>query len=377
MNNVSSPRMVWIDALRLIAGLSMVGLHATSDNLGQPFLHALPEERIAPMFLRAILYMARTELFLMISIFLLLLATQKSQRSYRQTIGLQAQRLLIPFAFWTLFYSLYSLFKANAFGYLPTALDRLQSPEAWLSAIVLGASKYHMHFIPTLFGLILFYPLFKTARRWPVLGLAILLCLLLKRFADLYVFSNYWGHDALPYMARAIKIVSYLGYGMVAAAFLGVWDRSQSGQLPRKAFAAACVIGVILVVFKWDATWQTITTGRWPYDHTAGYWADFLMPVVLFALCMGCATLNWPPRLTQLARYSFGIYLCHPIFLDMAEIILARSTAAPIVIVVSKIAITLPLTCLFVAGLSQSSQFAWTIGLGPLPTFRISASARP
>ena len=72
MSGQTSTRQTWIDALRLTAGLSMVGLHATADATGQPFPDAELAERVAPMLLRAVLYTARTELFLIISLFLLL-----------------------------------------------------------------------------------------------------------------------------------------------------------------------------------------------------------------------------------------------------------------------------------------------------------------
>lgn len=34
---MSNTRQTWIDALRLAAGVSMVGLHATSDSNGQRY----------------------------------------------------------------------------------------------------------------------------------------------------------------------------------------------------------------------------------------------------------------------------------------------------------------------------------------------------
>ena len=71
-------RLVWLDSLRLAAGVSMVGLHATSDATGQPFVDYTQAERVAPMLLRAVIYTARTELFLIISVFLLLMALRSS-----------------------------------------------------------------------------------------------------------------------------------------------------------------------------------------------------------------------------------------------------------------------------------------------------------
>ncbi len=119
-------REVWIDGLRLLAGLSMVGLHASADAYGQPFPNASAEARVLPMLLRAVLYIARTELFLLISVFLLLMAVQARPRRYSETLRQLMGRLLPSFLFWTVFYLFYSLLKAQAFGYFPTALSQLQ-----------------------------------------------------------------------------------------------------------------------------------------------------------------------------------------------------------------------------------------------------------
>ena len=145
---VPSDRMVWLDALRLIAGISMVGLHGSTDANGQPFPDASPPERLGPLVFRMIIYTARTELFLIISIFLLLMALERRPRGYFETLKEQARRLLIPFAFWTVFYALYSLIKAYSYGYQDAIFNDLQSVSAWLGYFVLGDVKYHMHFIP-------------------------------------------------------------------------------------------------------------------------------------------------------------------------------------------------------------------------------------
>lgn len=368
--SVSAPsgRLVWVDALRLMAGVSMVGLHATADPSGQPWPDYPAEDRILPMLLRAVIYTARTELFLIISVFLLLMALDARPKSYGKTMAVQARRLLIPFAFWTGFYALYSLIKADAFGYMDAVLQELQSPGAWLGYVTLGSVKYHMHFIPTLFGLLLFYPLFRLAQRYPFLGLMVIACLLIKRELDGFIYPTFWGDAVLPYLVRGVKILTYVGYGLVAGSCLGLWQR-QTMQTRAQMVPLVLFFGALLFLFKLIATYKTVETGQWPFGYTAGYWADFLMPVALFGLCMALAHKHWPPIISRLASYSFGIYLCHPIFLDMAEIALRESALSPIVLIAVKIGFTIPATCLFIFGLSRLRVLAWTIGLGPLPSF--------
>lgn len=359
-------RETWIDALRLLAGLSMVGLHATADANGQPFPGAEAADRVAPMLLRAVLYTARTELFLMISVFLLLMALQSRPRAYGVVMREQARRLLVPFLFWTVFYAFYGLIKADAFGYLNSELNRLTDPVAWLGFLSLGNVKYHMHFIPTLFGLVLMFPLFKVAQKYPFAGLAILACLLVKRELDGFLYPTFWGTDALPYLVRITKVLTYAGYGLAAGALLGIWQRTDPKQRVQWVGLIA-LFGALLFAIKLIGSYKTIVSGKWAFDYTAGYWADFLMPAVLMMLCMCLSHKYWPPVLSKLAKFSFGIYLCHPIFLDMAEIALNGRSLSPIQVILIKITWTLPMTGLFVWLLSRISALAWTIGLGPLP----------
>ncbi len=361
-----SARFVWLDTCRLVAGVSMVGLHATADPQGQPWAAYPESDRIWPMLVRAVIYTARTELFLIISIFLLLMALDRRPRGYVQTMAEQARRLLVPFAFWVVFYAFYSLIKADAFGYAHAWWDRLSNPWEWVGFFVLGDVKYHMHFIPTLFGLVLFYPLFRISVAHPWTGVMILACLIVKRELDGALYATFWGEEWLSWAIRAVKVMTYLGYGMVAGAFLGLWMR-MTGDARGKWVPLILFGGAMLFAIKLVATLKTIQTGAWPHGYTAGYWADFLMPVALFALCMFLGHKHWPVILSRIAPYSFGIYLCHPIFLDMAEIALRDTTLSPIAQIGLKIGWALPTTALCVLILSKLPPLAWTVGMGPLP----------
>ena len=166
-------RMVWLDCLRLIAGVSMVGLHASSDTSGQPFSDFEVGERVFPVLFRAMVYTARTELFLIISLFLLTMSLDKRSRGYGATIKEQARRLLLPFAFWVVFFAFYRLMKASHFGYQDAIWQQLADPFQWLNYFMLGSVQYHMHFLPTLFGLVLMYPLYRIAVDRPMIGLVV------------------------------------------------------------------------------------------------------------------------------------------------------------------------------------------------------------
>lgn len=363
-------RMIWLDCLRLMAGVSMLALHCTSDPMGQPWVQYPVEERYAPLLLRTIVYMARTELFIVISCFLLLFALERRPRSYRDTVLEQVRRLLIPFLFWTLFFAAYGLIKAQAFGYLDSARTALADPQEWLKYLVLGGVKYHMHFLPTLFGVVLFYPMFRLAVKYPALGLSILAFLVIKHHLDGFVYSTFWGTDALPYLVRGVKIATYVGYGMMAGAALGIWHRTNV-QTRREWVPVLIFFGVCLFAFKLIATWKSAQTGEWAFNYLPGYWADFLFPAVLFGSCMALSYKRWPQWIGRVAPYSFGLYLCHPIFLDLYEIAMQNGTSlGPMAQVSAKIGFALISTSLLVYLISKIKFLAWTIGLGPLPALR-------
>lgn len=362
-----SDRMVWIDSLRLMAGLSMLCLHATSDPMGQPWAEYPVEDRYAPLLLRTVLYMARTELFIVISCFLLLLALDRRPRSYAQTISEQTRRLMVPFLFWTVFFAGYGLIKARAFGYLDGELATIANPWEWVGFVLLGDVKYHMHFLPTLFGVVMFFPLFKLAARYPALGLTAVFFLVTKFELDAFVFRTFWGTDALPYLVRGIKILTYVGYGMMAGAALGILQRT-STEDRKDWFPLIVLLGALLFLFKLIATWKTAQSGAWTFTYVPAYWADFLFPAVLFGGCMTLSHLQWPEWIARLAPYSFGVYLCHPIFHDIYEIMMqAETNLSPIAQVSLKIGFTLITTAALVYAISRSRMLAWTIGLGPLP----------
>ncbi|WP_283426910.1 acyltransferase [Shimia sagamensis] len=366
-------RHTWIDALRLFAGVSMVGLHVTADAQGQPFPEADPAARLAPMVLRALLYTARTELFLMISIMLLLMALSRRPRSYGTVMAEQARRLLIPFVFWTAAYAFYNLLKARSLGYEAEVFAALQQPVTWAGYLLLGDVKYHMHFIPTLFALLLFFPLFGVAERKPALGLMVVPALLLKQRVDPVLYAALWDTETLGYAVRALKVLSYIGYGMAAGAVLGVWRQTTAAQRQIWIWPIALIV-IVLLALKLISTAKVIATGLWVYDNPFVFWADYLMPVALLVLCLTLAHKAWPAGLSRLSKYAFGLYLCHPVFLDLAEVALAGRDVTPSQSIVLELAWTLPATGCFVWALSRLRLTAWTVGLGSLPDFPLFRS---
>lgn len=363
-------RLVWLDGLRLIASLSMVGLHATADINGQPFPDVTPLERTGPVILRSFMYLARTELFLIISLFLLFMSLDHRPRGYWPAIVEQSKRLMRPFLFWVVFYAFYRLIKAQYFGYDAAIWTELGTPLDWIGYIVLGDVQYHMHFLPTLFALVLLFPVCLIAVKAPWTGLIILICLFVKREADIWL----WAHaDHIPaheYFVRFVKVLTYLGYGYVGAAAYGIYKRSDGLRTIAPYFKVILLTAVLLYVLKFVYSLRVIETGDWQFNYTPGFWTDFLMPVLLFALFMAWPRMNKLHLISKLAPYGFGIYLVHPIFLDMAEIALWDRNLTPMSFVLMKILWAVPMAALFTLVLSKITLLGWTVGLRPFPECR-------
>lgn len=360
-------RLVWVDGLRIIAGVSMVGLHASSDINGQPFVDFSAWQRSGPVFFRSIMYLARTELFIIISLFLLFMSLDNRPRGYGKVILEQSKRLVRPFLFWVVFYAFYRLIKAHYFGYDAAIWAQLSNPLEWLGYVVLGDVQYHMHFLPTLFGLVLLYPVCMIAIEKPWVGVLVLLGLFAKREIDIWL----WGHAGVipmvDYMIRFVKIMTYLGYGFVAAAALGIYKRIGGSGGIAPYFHAILFAGVILYLLKLVYSFRVIEYGNWQFSYAPGFWADFLMPIVLFFLCMSSQRINQFTWLSRLAPYSFGIYLVHPIFLDVAEIALWNVALNPMIFVLLKAVWAVSLASIMVVVLSRTPGLGWTVGLGNFP----------
>ncbi|MCP5088917.1 MAG: acyltransferase [Rhodobacteraceae bacterium] len=366
-HEIVAGRMVWLDCLRLIAGVSIVGLHASSDINGQPFPDFEISQRVGPVLFRAVIYVARTELFLMISLFLLCMSLDRRPRGYGETIAEQARRLLVPFLFWAVFYAFYRLIKASYFGYDAMIWAELAASWQWARYLLLGSVQYHMHFLPTLFGLVLLFPLYRFAVRNPWLGLLVFLCLFTKREADVWMWANLQDMPGFPYLVRAVKILTYTGYGMVAGSFYGLIKQGIGHRRLSDWLFFAIASGALLFGLKLIYSYKVIYAGNWQYNYTPAYWADFLMPVVLFLACMAAALRRWPQVITRLAPFSFGIYLVHPVFLDGFEILMWEQGFSPLAYVLIKFTGAAVLTSGAVLLLSKSRLLGWTVGLRPLP----------
>ncbi len=371
MMRQKKPRLVWFDANRVVAALGVVLIHSSTDFGGQAFEKAEQGARVLPVFLRSIGEFSGSEMFFLFSLFLMAMRVDQKMPPYKVAIGQQATRLLVPFAVWTIFYAFFRLVKADAFNYAPYIWDQLGQWQSWLGYFILGKSQYHMHFLPTLFALFLFYPVMRLAMRYPVLGLAVFLTLGAMNSAQGYLWAVDIDSDLRDYLIRGIKVLGYVGYGFAAFALYGLWNdgipRGESRLIRRGAIYFAGMAYVATLPFYGSA----VETGLWGVRSGWDFYGHFMMPLFMFCLFLGSQHLEWSPTWSKLARYTFGIYLLHPMVIDLFDIAIVKSGLAsgmdPWMIVVSRYMIALPATLAVAVGLSRLKATAWTIGLGPAP----------
>jgi hypothetical protein len=98
----------------------------------------------------------------------------------------------------------------------------------------------------------------------------------------------------------------------------------------------------------------------------------------VFGAFLATQNLNWSPRFSQAAKYTFGVYLIHPVFIDAYDICvhLLHAPLNPTAMVLSKVALVTPASFAAAWGLSQVEPLAWLIGLGPTPFGWLTSAVR-
>ena len=371
MSGAGTSRLVWFDANRVWAAVGVVIIHSTTNFSGQPFPGVEPGERALPVFLRSLGEFSGSEMFFLFSLFLMAMRVDRHRPGYREAIANQAERLLVPFVAWTFFYAFFRLVKADAFGYAPAIWAQLGDVETWIAFFLLGKSQYHMHFLPTLFAILLFFPVMRLAVRYPILGVALFATLGAMDHAQRWIYGLDIDPLTRDYLVRITKVLGYVGYGLAAHALYSLWKngipRGEAKLLRRGAYYFAAMAYVATVPFFGHA----LFTGEWGIRGGWDYFGHFLMPLFVFCIFMGGQYRDWSPRYAELSKYGFGVYLVHPLVIDLYDIAVYTSglweIMSPSVLVVTRIIVVLPAAFGVTMLISRIRPIAWTIGLGPNP----------
>ncbi len=372
--NSNVQRMNWLDGARLAAAFCIIGIHTSSDTSGGAHAAEASYDRVFPVLLRSVSELASTEFFILISLFLLSLKLARSESPYVSTMLVQARRLLVPFVVWTVFYAFFRFYKGFFYGYEAGLLEQVSSIKAWLGYFLLGNVNFHMHFLPTLFLLLLFHRIYKLAVSTPALGLLIVPMLYLNLSINGWIWSVIDEPQIRDYLVRFIKVLTYTGYGFFAYSMYGLWQRGIKPAQARLWFALCIFFVGIGFIIKMIYAQKVGVNGEWVVRRDYIFYGHYLLPCAMLGAFMYSSFLNWPDKLARWSRFSFGMYLIHPAIMDVLDIALYGFNMQADWYVLVKYCTTAYLALCLTIALGRVRLLAWTVGLGPIPGIESQSS---
>lgn len=357
-----APTLRHLDALKTLAMLGIIGMHVTADPAGAAYGDYPEAQRLVATVGRALMTPFDIGIFVAGSLFLLAHSLEHRQLAYQDQIGRWLRRLFVPFVAWSLFYLAFRYLKAFAFGYLDAYRLELSQLASWMQYAILGSAQYHLYYLPFLALLVLAYPLYRPARKNPVLGVGIVLSLLAWFALDRMVYADVHSLEARLYVLRATKAVGYVGYGFLAFALYGVMAKPWSQRARRIIVVIASAVLVVSMPVLVRHAVAEATTGRWLTHDLAAHLARHLAMGAAFVLFVFSSHVRWVRWLTALGPLTFGVYLLHPAVLDLLEIAERNSTLGVASRVGINFAIVTVLSFAVVAGLRRIPRLCWMVG---------------
>ena len=292
--------MIWLDNARIAAIFAVVWLHVaaalvTKTELGSGYWW------IGNGYDAAVRW--SVPVFVMISGALLLDPARRDSLSdfYHKRMA----RIVWPILFWSAFFLLFSLLKGQIKGEPLSGMDLL-------GKLGQGRPYYHMWFLYMIVFLYLFTPFFRMvvaacSRR----ELAFLIGAGLLLAAGKSIFSSWL---AEPDQFFPVWFLNYVPYF-----FLGYWIRTDARRPAIPILAGVVLLCVLMTMFGfwWLANYRNLELGMYCY----GYLSLTVIPMSVAMMYWLKAWQNpiFSAAVTQkLSLLSFGVYLTHPIMLDMA-----------------------------------------------------------
>lgn len=290
----SADRLARLDAARWLAALAVVLLHCAAQAVSDANSYGSKDWLVANLYDSGARWCV--PVFVMVSGALLL--DSKKVVDAREFYSRRAARICAPLVFWTLFYLAWR-------SLLDWWDDGRIDLSFWPREIALGTPYYHLWYLYMIVGLYLFTPLVRffyqrsqalTRQRCliAILGIAILDALYRQALNTGNGFFLTW-------------FLPYVGYFIAGRM---IFDGEL--RLPRP--------GLILILSV-AATATGVVTLSKPGELNF-YFYDYFSITVPF---MSLAAFQWimesprVPLLSMLAPLTFGVYLIHPLFLDVAS----------------------------------------------------------
>jgi surface polysaccharide O-acyltransferase-like enzyme len=209
-------------------------------------------------------------------------------------------RILLPLFFWTFFYILWIFLNQRSIDFTSLWQPLLQ-----------GRAYYHLWFIYMMAGLYLAAPLISLllARIQPARQPWLIALILSGGFLEIILRRSLGGSEMLfPFLW-----LPYTGYFI-----LGNWLAKHEPRFSGSVYAAAFVLGCLSTAsiaslmlthgLEWDLVYEYFSPTVALAAAAAFRWSQCLKPVRLE---------KFSTHLASLAELAFGVYLIHPIFLDL------------------------------------------------------------
>jgi hypothetical protein len=284
--------------------------------------------------------------------------------TYNLTIMRRAKRLLVPYLAWTSIYPWLDLALSAVSGRYQTHIARISSFDFWLSGFFLGTVKEHLHFLPTLFGLTLIFPLFKMTCPIIVAIALIVAASVVRAVGESFIVGDILA-PAVPIpdlvFLSGMRVIEYLPLGVFAFALARATNNAHSGRW-RIATAALCAIVAVSIAMKPTYLIGTSAgaTARMPWLI-----AQAALGTVVMCLAARLILLVPSDRASSVAN-DFGrfveerglaIFLMHPFFVDLFNVIIGTPEAYSWVMATPKLLFAI------VCSLLSSSVLIRTAGL--------------
>jgi surface polysaccharide O-acyltransferase-like enzyme len=303
-------RVIWVDNLRLLACFAVVFLHvANSVMLGTPDIR-MGHWWIGSFYDSLVRWCVPC--FVMISGFLLLNPEKEEDISafYKK----RASRILTPIVFWTLFFSICSVIKWRVTGKPISVLSLVGN-------VLVGKPYYHIWYLYMTLGLYLFTPfLRRTVKRISGKMLCILCAILfgISMISNVALHFLVIGNTASHFYSDAGFFINssllYLPYFLCGHLLGRIYPTKCSTGL---CFAFVIVFAVLTSLGCYFVTVQ--------FDPDVGsYFYSYLsitvvpMSIAFFIRARSVVKSLVSERLLEkMVALSLGVYLIHPVYIDL------------------------------------------------------------
>lgn len=317
MTAAAQTRNLWIDGVRVFAVLSVVLLHTAAPHVKR---FDTPGWAVANFYDG--LMQSCVPLFLMISGYLLL----ERDESLREVLVKRVLRIAIPLAFWSLVF----LFWRSAY------LENLNFSFYSLYSLALSPVYYHLWYLYALTGLYLLLPLlrllFRNAGRT---HMALYVSMWVIANSLIPLFEKMTGIHSRIDLGTTTGLAGYLFIGALLGRMTMDARRIARGALAFVSGAAITVLGT---------AWLSERAGA--FDGTL--YSNFSPGVILMSagtfLLLRHFFLKAPPAgaaMRSLAAASFGVYLIHPLYLELITPLIEASLSGS---GANQLALAIPLT---------------------------------